>query len=127
MTSYRKGCQGVNQGQFLGPWEIFPVAWKLIFSEMLWFFKSRIGLWEIRQLKKRVAAEKARLGGLVEMKAGEDSGKLDLTDPELDLTLGQLRLINEEIAYLRKQMQARRDIFVENRRHKYLQKREPLT
>ena len=103
----------------LGPFELFLVGWRLIFSEMLWFFKTRWPLWEIRQLKKRLNKEICRLGALVRNKTENSRDMLDLKDPELDLALGQLELMEDEIASLYSELEAKRARFVEERREKY--------
>ncbi len=120
MTTISQRCSDSFRTQCLGPFELFVVGWRLIFSEIFWFFKSRCRLWEIRQLKKRLDTEYMRLGREVRQQTSENRHSLDLKKPGLDLTLGQIDLLQEEVAYLKKAMQAERDIFVEKRRQKYL-------
>ncbi len=123
MTFQSQQCLPETSEQSLGPFELFVVGWKLIVSEAFWFLKSGCRVWEMRQLKKRLDVENISLGRLIQKKAGENRHSLDLMNPEVDLALGQIDLLREEIAYLKKEMQAERDIFVENRMQKYLKKR----
>lgn len=117
-----KNQSGVSQADVsgLGPFELFLVGWKLIISELFWSLKSCCRLWEIRQLKKRLSMENIQLAELVQKKTAQNMRTLDLMDPEIDLTLGQLSLLKEEIDYLEKEIQASREIFVENRKQSYL-------
>jgi hypothetical protein len=118
INNQRRASQAGVPG--LGPFELFLVGWKLIISELYWSLKSLCRLWEIRQLKKRLSLENIRLAQLVQKKAVQNMRILDLMNPEIDLALGQLSLLKEEIDYLGKEMQARRDVFVENRRQSCL-------
>lgn len=113
-----------SPGQSLGPFELFVVGWKLIISELFWFLSTRFRVWEMRQLRKRLNIENIRLARLVRKKAAENRLSLDLTDPEIDLALGQVELLREEIVYLKMEMQAKRGIFVESRKQKYLKNQE---
>lgn len=115
------GCKNISQN--LRPVDLFFMGWRLLFSEIFWFLKSRFSLWEIRQLKKRLALEKTRLGHLVLDMAGR-TGKLDVKNEQLSLALGQTGLLREEIIHLEKELSARRKIFIEKRRYKYLQNRQ---
>lgn len=115
------GCK--NMSQNLKPVDLFFMGWRLLFSEIFWFLKSRFSLWEIRQLKKRLVREKTRIGNLV-LDMADGTGSLDIKDEQLSLTIGQADLLQEEIIHLQKELSARREIFVEKRRYKYLQNRE---
>lgn len=106
--------------QSLGPFELFVVGWMLILSETAWFFKSLFRLWEIRQLKKVLIEEYIRLGRLVCTRAADNKKSLDFDEPEIDLALGQIGLLKEEAASLENELTARRELFVNNRRQKYL-------
>lgn len=120
MTFHNKQFLSENMEQGLGPFELFGVGWKLMLSEAFWSFKRACRCWEIRQLGKRLDQEDIRLGRLIRKKVQENRSGLDIRDPEIDLALGQVDLLKEEIAYLNMQMQAEREIFVENRKQKYL-------
>ena len=120
MNTNKEYLECTSRMQTLGPFELFPVGWKLIFSEIVWFLKSRCRVWEVRQLKKRLKLENITLAELVQKKALEDAQVIDLKDPEIDLSMGQIQLLREEILYLQKEMQTRRDVFVEKRKQKYL-------
>ncbi|MFP4109466.1 MAG: hypothetical protein ACOCPS_00160 [Desulfonatronovibrio sp.] len=106
----------------LGPFELFVVGWRLILSEMGWFLKIRFRFWEIRQLDKRLNKEKINLAEQVQGKISGSKQVLDLKDPDIELTLGQVALLEEEISYLLEEIKAKRKIFVEKRRRKYLEK-----
>lgn len=106
--------------QELGPFELFIVGWRLILSEMGWCLKSRFRLWEVRQLDKRLNKEKIALADQIQRKISGKEHTLDLKDRDIELTLVQVTLLEEEISYLLEQIKARRDIFVEKRRRKYL-------
>lgn len=120
MTFHNKQFLSENMEQGLGPFELFRVGWKLMLSEAFWSFKRACRCWEIRQLAKRLDQEDIRLGRLIRKKVQENRSALDIRDLEIDLALGQVDLLKEEIAYLNMQMQAEREIFVENRKQKYL-------
>ncbi|MFN2268400.1 MAG: hypothetical protein ABR542_05505 [Desulfonatronovibrio sp.] len=115
------GCKGMSQN--LRPIDLFFIGWKLLFSEISWFLKSRFSLWEIRQLKKRLVLEKTRLGHLI-MDMAARTGSLDVKNEQLSLALGQADLLREEIIHLKKELSVRRKIFIEKRRYKYLQNRQ---
>lgn len=115
------GCNNLSQN--LSPVDLFFMGWRLLFSEIFWFLKSRFSLWEIRQLKKRLVLEKTRLGHLVLDMAGR-TGSLDVKNEQLSLAIGQADLLQEEIIHLKKELLVRRKIFVEKRRYKYLQNRQ---
>ncbi|MFP4398526.1 MAG: hypothetical protein ACLFPK_00290 [Desulfonatronovibrio sp.] len=106
----------------LGPFELFVVGWRLILSEMGWFLKIRFRFWEIRQLDKRLNKEKINLAEQVQGKISGSKQVLDLKDPDIELTLGQVALLEEEISSLLEEIKAKRKIFVEKRRRKYLEK-----
>ncbi|MFP4083295.1 MAG: hypothetical protein ACLFT1_01965 [Desulfonatronovibrio sp.] len=106
----------------LGPFELFVVGWRLILSEMGWFLKIRFRFWEIRQLDKRLNKEKINLAEQVQGKISGSKQVLDLKDPDIELTLGQIAILEEEISCLLEEITAKRAIFVEKRRRKYLEK-----
>ena len=120
MDIKKENLEYSSRMQTLGPFELFPVGWKLIFSEIVWFLKSRCQIWEVRQLNKRLKLENIALAELVQKRAIEDEQVIDLKDPEIKLSLGQIQLLREEVLYLQKEMQSRRDVFVEKRKQKYL-------
>ncbi len=120
MTTNHHGYLCKSGEQSLGPFELFLVGWKLILSETIWFLKSRGRIWESKQLKKRLKVENIRLAELVQKKAEENKYSLDLMDPEVELALGQIDLLKEEIIYLENEFRTKRNIFVENRKQKYL-------
>ncbi len=120
MILNNQSCFSETREQSLGPFELFLVGWRLIISEIFWTLKSRLWSWEIKQLEKRLIIENIRLAELVQKKVRENARNLDLMNPEIDLTIGQIGLLKEEIDYLGKEMRAKRDFFVENRKQKYL-------
>ncbi|MFP4236249.1 MAG: hypothetical protein ACLFRQ_01870 [Desulfonatronovibrio sp.] len=66
--------------------------------------------------------EKINLAEQIQGKISGDKQVLDLKDPDIELTLGQVALLEEEISYLLEEIKAKRKIFVEKRRRKYLEK-----
>ncbi|MFO7727892.1 MAG: hypothetical protein R6X11_06155 [Desulfonatronovibrio sp.] len=120
MTIRNQSLTPSTKVQGLGPFELFPAGWKLILSETGWFLKSRFRLWEIRQLDKRLNMEKITLAEQILRKNSANEQTLDLKDPDIELALGQVALLEEEISYLLEEIKAKRDIFVEKRRRKYL-------
>ncbi len=104
----------------LDPWQLFTIAWRLIFSEIRWNFIRLWHQWEINQLKKRLDQEKLRLAEVICSRRNVKNKYLDLKDPDLDLVLGQIFFLEEEIAHLRKELEVKRQIYVENRMIKYM-------
>ncbi len=106
----------------LNPWQLFLVGWRLIFSEIKWNLIRMSKRWEIKQLEKRLQQEKLKLADKVCMAHKSDPGSryLDLKDPNVDLVLGQVAFLQEEIAHLQKELQVRRNAFLEQRRARYL-------
>ncbi|WP_150112125.1 hypothetical protein [Desulfonatronovibrio hydrogenovorans] len=107
----------------LGPFELFRAGWIVIFTEIGWSFKNLCVSWEISQLKKRIVQEKIRLADLVVEETKKSGSEVSFKSPELDLVLGQMGLLNEEILYLEKELLARRQMFVEKRRKRIFKKR----
>lgn len=108
--------------QGTSPLNLVLIGWKLIFSEIIWFFRSLFGQWEIRQLEKRLKIENIRLAEAVDRVSGTKK-VLNLSDPEVDIALGRVRLLKEEIKRLEFVRQARRQLFIEKRQHSYLKSR----
>jgi len=104
----------------LNPWQLFLVGWRLIFSEIGWNFTRMFRQWEIRQMKKRLDQEKLKLAEAVMAGTSDRLEALSLKDPDLDLVLGQVSFLEEEIAHLEKELTAKRLAFLENRKARYL-------
>ncbi len=106
----------------LNPWQLFLVGWRLIVSEIGWNFTRMFRQWEIRQMKKRLDQEKLKLAEAVMAGTSgrlEDLGLKD-KDPDLDLVLGQVSFLEEEIAHLENELTSKRSAFLENRKARYL-------
>ncbi len=104
----------------LNPWQLFLVGWRLIVSEIGWNFTRMFRQWEIRQMKKRLDQEKLKLAEVVVSGTSGRQEELARHDPDLDLVLGQVSFLEEEVAHLENELTAKRKAFLENRKARYL-------
>ncbi len=104
----------------LNPWQLFLVGWRLILSEIGWNFTRMFRQWEIRQMKKRLDQEKLKLAEAVMSGTSGRQETLNLKETDLDLVLGQVSFLEEEITHLENELTAKRKAFLENRKSRYL-------
>ncbi|EFI35138.1 hypothetical protein Dthio_PD2533 [Desulfonatronospira thiodismutans ASO3-1] len=118
--SFREQMDRLVRSFELNPWQLFLVGWRLILSEIRWNFTRMFRQWEIRQMKKRLDQEKLKLAEAVVSGTSGRQEALNLKDSDLDLVLGQVSFLEEEISHLENELQARRRAFLENRMSRYL-------
>ncbi|WP_291321878.1 hypothetical protein [Desulfonatronospira sp.] len=118
--NYQEKMKSVVRNYEMNPLQLFLVGWRLIVSEIRWNAIRLFRQWEIHQLKKRLDHEKQRLGEAISSRTSRQQDSVNLKDPEMELVLGQVSFLEEEIANLENELQVKRKAFLDNRRSRYL-------
>lgn len=99
-----------------GVWSNFVLGLKVLGGELKWLAMRLIRGCESRQVRRRLEAEYATLGRLARRHL-ENGGKAPMTgDGEAGLSLSQIEFLEQEVAFLEKDLAAAREKDLARRR-----------